>query len=249
MVVLSVIIVVVLLVLVVASHEAGHAIAAIILGIPIKSVSIGIPLPPKFNLTFWGKTLKFKPWLQKKYEVKGISFNAQPWLFGGLVYVKDEELFKHGHWKTVLFTVAGPLTNIVLGLIPAVLAFGPSVGVQVAGELASATVQSLQMLATGQVGFDLLVGPIGLIAITSNAVRIEPFLGTLFVWLLFSLTIGVINLAPIPALDGGVILFGPLQRTRSPLVNRTAKIVNVVFLFLLLGGMIALTIKDIVTLL
>lgn len=247
-VLISVLIVVSLLVLTVASHEAGHTIAAMTIGISFESVEIGIPLPPEIDLTFKGRTLKLRPWLQKKFTVKGKAFSIQPWLLGGKVSIKEEELLSREHWKTALIAAAGPLTNIALGLAPAILAFGPKVGAEVAGEFASASAMSIKMLLTGQVGFDLLVGPIGLIAICANIVRIEPILGTLFVWLLLNIAIGVVNLAPIPVLDGGVIVFGPLRRTSSALANRVAKFLNTGFEFLLFGGLIALTIKDVLTL-
>jgi regulator of sigma E protease len=67
-------------------------------------------------------------------------------------------------------------------------------------------IKGIQKLITGAVGLNTLSGPIGIVDITAKVANYgwQPLL--LFVALL-SVNLGVLNLLPIPALDGGHIMF------------------------------------------
>lgn len=73
-------------------------------------------------------------------------------------------------------------------------------------------VQSLKMLFTGQVGLDQMTGPIGISKIVSEQNDIYNFIQLLC---LVSLSLGVTNLLPIPALDGGRILLLVIEGIRG----------------------------------
>lgn len=64
---------------------------------------------------------------------------------------------------------------------------------------------SLKMLITGQVGFENLAGPIGMTTMVSTFIN-EGFVVILSFMAMLSVNLGIINLLPIPALDGGRIL-------------------------------------------
>lgn len=74
---------------------------------------------------------------------------------------------------------------------------------------------SLWSLATGRVSMqDSLTGPIGIVYLTSEAARMG--LGSLlYLVSLFSLSLAVFNLFPIPILDGGHLLFLALEKLRG----------------------------------
>ena len=77
------------------------------------------------------------------------------------------------------------------------------------------TFTALWLLATGKLGLrDSVTGPIGIVYLTSEAVRmgLSPLL---FLISLFSLSLAIFNLLPIPILDGGHLFFLALEKLRG----------------------------------
>ncbi len=104
---------------------------------------------------------------------------------------------------------------------------------------------SLYLLATPQASIADLSGPVG-IAVLSNGF-ISKGIASTFIWTAFlSINIGMVNLLPIPALDGGRILFLIIEFFRKKPINRDleTKINNIVF-FLLLALIVFVTFQDI----
>ena len=82
------------------------------------------------------------------------------------------------------------------------------------------------MMFTGQVGINDLTGPVGTVSVMSSVVESSKPAGTVAVLMtLFSLAImisanlGVMNLLPIPALDGGRLVFIILEMLRGKPVD------------------------------
>lgn len=76
------------------------------------------------------------------------------------------------------------------------------------------TLESLGQLITGKVGVDQLSGPVGVVDVVDSTYKESKDSGTLVVVLnllrialLLTANLGVMNLLPIPALDGGRLLF------------------------------------------
>ena len=76
------------------------------------------------------------------------------------------------------------------------------------------TVQSLRMLVTGVIGKDALSGPVGMVKIVDDTYEETKEYGVgsvvlnmLYLTLLLSANLAVMNLLPIPGLDGGRIIF------------------------------------------
>ncbi len=84
------------------------------------------------------------------------------------------------------------------------------------------TVKSLQMLFAGKVTRDDVAGPIGMVQIIDNVKEAaEPYgvgvliLEMLNLAMLLSVNLGVLNLLPVPALDGGRLVFLLLEAVRG----------------------------------
>ena len=93
-----------------------------------------------------------------------------------------------------------------------------------------------------------LVGPIGIGKIMSEALVLG---GTNFLMLLsmISIWLAFFNILPIPALDGGKLLFLAIEKIRGRAVNPKIEAkVNAIFFGLLLGLMVFVTIRDIIKL-
>jgi regulator of sigma E protease len=97
--------------------------------------------------------------------------------------------------------------------------------------------QGLGKLVTGEVSRKQLAGPIGIAEIAHNAMQRgwEAYLSTL---ILISINLGVLNLLPIPVLDGGqAVLFLIEGVKRSPVSIRTREVVQQIGLTVLVALM------------
>lgn len=73
---------------------------------------------------------------------------------------------------------------------------------------------NLMMLVTGQVSIELLSGPVGIYDATDQIVQ-TGFWNFLLWTAMLSVNLGVINLVPLPALDGGRLLFVGIELLRG----------------------------------
>lgn len=72
--------------------------------------------------------------------------------------------------------------------------------------LAALTYKALFYLATGRLPFKTVSGPLGIMAMTGMAVKLG-WVSLLHLMAVLSISLAVVNLLPIPALDGGHLLF------------------------------------------
>lgn len=92
---------------------------------------------------------------------------------------------------------------------------------------------------------DNITGPVGTVAVISKAVRygVEVILELA---VLINLSVGVFNILPLPALDGGRLIFLIVEIVRrKPVDAEKEGWIHIIGLFLLFGLMILLTFKDI----
>lgn len=83
------------------------------------------------------------------------------------------------------------------------------------------TVSSLKQLVTGKVGVDQLSGPVGIVDVVDDTYKESKSYGTtiviaqlLYIAILLSANLGVMNLLPLPALDGGRLIFLLIEAVR-----------------------------------
>ncbi|MBQ9252429.1 MAG: site-2 protease family protein [Clostridia bacterium] len=108
---------------------------------------------------------------------------------------------------------------------------------------------ALKNLVTTGEGLEDTSGPVGIISIVSNEVRIGGFQAFLELLISISINLGLMNLMPIPGLDGSKLIFGVIEAVRGkPIAPEKEAIVNTIGMVILLGLMAALTLKDVWTL-
>lgn len=113
---------------------------------------------------------------------------------------------------------------------------------------------SLFDLVTGRYGLRDLSGPIGTISAISNVVTGEQgtpvgerILTVVEIMAFISINIGVFNLLPIPALDGGRLFFLFIEAIlRRPILPKYEKYVHAAGMVLLLGLIAVVSVKDII---
>jgi len=123
------------------------------------------------------------------------------------------------------------------------------VGVAQAWEQSGQMLSGIRDLVTGRAPLDQIAGPLGMGQITSEIVSASPL--PLWVTLaqlaiLLSLNLAVLNLLPLPALDGGRLLFVIVEVLRGgkKLAPEREGIVHVAGLILLLGFMVIVLVLD-----
>jgi len=86
----------------------------------------------------------------------------------------------------------------------------------------STTIESLKMLVTGEVGTDQLSGPVGIVDVVDDTYKESKNYGAVVVimqmlniGILLSANLGVMNLLPLPALDGGRLVFLIVEAIRG----------------------------------
>lgn len=118
------------------------------------------------------------------------------------------------------------------------------------------TVMSLAKLLTGQFGIKDLSGPVGVVDVIGDTYEAAKPEGNRILWasmlniaVLLSANLGVMNLLPIPALDGGRLIFLILEAIRKKPVNRQAEaMIHMAGFVLLMALMFVVMYHDIVKL-
>lgn len=107
---------------------------------------------------------------------------------------------------------------------------------------------SLKMLLTGAASLSDMAGPVGIVGEIGNAVKVG-FLYVIDFAALIAVNLGVMNLLPLPALDGGRIVFVLIEIIRKkPMKDKVEGYVHLVGLILLFLLMIIITFSDIMKL-
>lgn len=103
-------------------------------------------------------------------------------------------------------------------------------------------------LFTGDLSIKLLSGPVGIFNIVGTASS-AGFMMILSLLALISVNVGFINLLPIPAFDGGHVLFIIIEKIKgSPVNQKVENTIHTVFLVLLMILMLYITFNDVLKL-
>ena len=104
-------------------------------------------------------------------------------------------------------------------------------------------IDNLKQLFTGNVGVDQMMGPVGISETVAKTDDIQDFI---YLLALISLSLGVTNLLPIPALDGGKILILLIEAIRrKPLKEQTEINIQLLGFSILIALAIFVTYNDI----
>lgn len=123
-------------------------------------------------------------------------------------------------------------------------------GVTETWRMASMTVEALFKLVTGELSFRLLGSPIMIYKVAGNTYRMagggqNGWIAFLTNLALLSITLGLVNLLPIPVLDGGHAVFFTLEAIRGkPLSLKSMEIAAQVGLVILIGLFVLVIYND-----
>ena len=115
------------------------------------------------------------------------------------------------------------------------------------------TLDSLRMLVTGKIGVDQLSGPVGIVNVVDDTYQQSKSYGLymvavqlLNIAILLSANLGVMNLLPLPALDGGRLVFLAIEAVRRKRIPPEKEgYVHLVGITLLMALMVFVMFNDI----
>ena len=151
----------------------------------------------------------------------------------------SRKIMDHGILRT--FWHAPPqVETIQLGFIGSV-----GLATQRCGEIIITMVEGLRRILVGRVSLNQIGGPVMLYDIAAEVAKTKD---TFWHWFsLLSLNLGIMNLLPVPVLDGGLILLSTIEiLRRRPLTVALREKANYIGLFLVLALMLTAVINDVV---
>ncbi|OGW01700.1 MAG: peptidase M50 [Nitrospinae bacterium RIFCSPLOWO2_01_FULL_39_10] len=236
--------------IVVLIHEFGHFIAARKTGINVYEFSIGFPFSPKIATLFRHKETEFTLRLLPLGGFVSFSRNEDE--------SETIEFLKEDRWKRGIIISAGSIFNIIFAflLLTVALLIGKNLplndailsSIKTIEIVTIGTVHLIFNLFSGNGSMDSLSGPVGIAVMAGKAAN-AGFINLIYFTGLLSLSLGILNLLPFPALDGGHLIILAIESLkRSPLSQRTYQIVGIAGIsFFLILTLIA-TYKDILRL-
>ncbi|MBQ8850296.1 MAG: site-2 protease family protein [Clostridia bacterium] len=109
-------------------------------------------------------------------------------------------------------------------------------------------IDSVVSLITGRYGFEAVSGPVGVAETVGDAAR-SGITNLLYIVAVLSVNLGVFNLIPFPALDGGRALFLVIEAIRrKPIKKEVESYINFIGISILFAFMIFIMGKDIIEL-
>ena len=111
------------------------------------------------------------------------------------------------------------------------------------GNFLGSIFENIKMLFTGKVGLDQMTGPIGISNMVSQTTGFVDFM---YLLALISISLGITNLLPIPALDGGKLLILIIEAVRRKPMKEEIEIgIQLAGFFILISLTIFISYKDI----
>lgn len=241
-------------------HELGHFLVAKFCKVKVNEFAIG------FGPTIWKKQGK-----QTKYELRLIPLGGFVRMEGEEERSEEKGSFsKASIPKRIAIVSAGAIVNILFAIIVYFIVIASS-NLYISNELNTlvennptednfinrcinagiltkdfmfSIVDNLKQLFTGKVGVEQMMGPVGISEVVSKTNGIREFI---YMLSLISMSLGVTNLLPIPALDGGKILLLIIEAVRrKPLREQTEINIQLLGFSVLIALSLYVTYNDII---
>ncbi len=130
-------------------------------------------------------------------------------------YSEENQRYLYGFYSQAVYTKVGPVKTVIYGV------YDVKYWIQY-------TIKSLSMLLGNQVSVNDLSGPVGIVKTIGDTYEESltdgyyyVFLNMLNIGILLSANLGVMNLLPLPALDGGRLVFLFIEAIRRKRVSQT----------------------------
>lgn len=144
---------------------------------------------------------------------------------------------ENGYQQMVIDFTVQPITKTVFSVMQEAVNWTISI--------ARMVFLSLVDLVSGRVAINQMSGPVGIVSTISEAVS-YGYESVLMILAMITINLGVFNLLPFPALDGGRLVFLLLELVRGKPINQKYEIlVNTAGMLMLLAFMVFVTFSDV----
>lgn len=220
-------------------HEGGHFLVAKLCKVRVNQFSIG-----------FGPEIFHKQGKETKYAIRLIPLGGFVSMEGEVEQSEEQGAFnKASIRKRIAIVAAGAVVNILFGLIVYFVLI-----LIIHGNLETAFVtttnfsakilESIKMLVIGRVGVNDLAGPVGISELILQTSGIKEYA---CMFAMVSISLGITNLLPIPALDGGKIVLLIIEGFRKkPLKEKTEVHLQLLGFSILIILSIFITYNDII---
>jgi regulator of sigma E protease len=238
-------------------HELGHFLAARLFDVGVRSFAIG------FVPTLWSKRVG-----QTVYKINAIPMGGYVALLGedeegdaelsDRGFKKSQYLQSKPWWQKIIVMIAGIVFNFIFALVVLVIlslvsngwsgfASGFQLYMHLMGEIVFGIFHFLGGIFSGG-GLGDVSGPVGIARILGDAAHIG-FSQVAFLTAILSINLGLMNLIPFPALDGGQIVVVLIEKIiGKPLTPQVQGVINMIGFGALILLMVVVTFKDVVKL-
>ena len=235
-------------------HEAGHFLVAKLCKVKVNEFSIG------FGKIIWKKQGK-----ETLYTIRLIPLGGFVQMEGETEESTDKRAFSNVNIpKRLAIVVAGAAVNIVFGILVYFILVS-TVGLEFADpakdtflnriyyggiqtkEFIISLIESVKMLFTSGLSTEQMTGPVG---ISQIVVQTTTFTNYIYILSIISVSLGVTNLLPIPALDGGKIIILLIEAIRRKKIKvETEAAITLVGFSILIALSLYVTYNDIIRIL
>lgn len=235
-------------------HEAGHFLVAKLCKVKVNEFSIG------FGKIIWKKQGK-----ETLYTIRIIPLGGFVQMEGETGESTDKRAFSNVSIpRRLAIVIAGAAVNIIFGILvyfilvstvglefvdPAKDTFMNRIyygGIQTK-EFIISLIESVKMLFTSGLNTEQMTGPVG---ISQIVVQTTTFTNYIYILSIISVSLGVTNLLPIPALDGGKILILLIEAIRRKKIKvETEVAITLVGFSILMALSLYVTYNDIIRIL
>lgn len=259
---ITIIAVIIFFVILIVPHELGHFTAAKLLGVKVNEFAFGM-----------GPALFKKQGEETLYSIRAFPIGGYCALEGENEDTGDPRAFnsKPG-WVKIVILAAGVTMNMLTAFlilfvlllyvrlsgkaeVPAdmgvleIIARSAMDSITSVGDMLFLIVDSLKQLFTGAASMNDVSGPVGIV----TAVNESATHGVMY-FLVFTaimcVNLAVINILPLPALDGGRILFVIIRKVTGKMISDELEAkIHMIGMALLLALIVMITFKDVGSLL
>lgn len=232
-------------------HEGGHFLVAKLCKVKVNEFSIG------FGKTIWKKQGK-----ETLYSIRLIPLGGFVQMEGENEESEDKRAFSNVSIpKRTAIVSAGAIVNIVFGILVYFILVS-TVGLEFVDpakdtilnriyyggiqtkEFVVSLFESVKMLFANGLSADQMTGPVG---ISQIVVQTTTFTNYIYILSLISVSLGITNLLPIPALDGGKIVLLLIEAiSRKKIKVETEAVITMIGFILIIGLALYVTYHDVI---
>lgn len=193
-------------------HEGGHFLVAKICKVKVNEFAIG------FGPVIWNKQGK-----ETKYALRLVPLGGFVSMEGEDEESENERSFdKASILKRIAIVSAGAIVNIIFGILIFFIVLSifykdVFVGIEYTKVFIGSIFESIKMIFSGNVSINNFTGPVGISEAVASTSGIVDYI---YMMSIISVSLGVTNLLPIPALDGGKIVILLIEAIRRKPMNK-----------------------------